>query len=43
MERRKETFPKRPLTVVRITEQGKESFKKYITKLKDILDEIETG
>lgn len=37
---RKEIFPERPLTAIRITELGKRKFKEYISNLKNILDEI---
>ena len=37
---RKTIFPSRPLTVVEITPTGVNDFKKYLQKMKDILDQI---
>ena len=36
----KKFYPGRPLTVVEITEYGKEAFKEYIKNLRDLLNKI---
>ncbi|MFX0168996.1 MAG: transcriptional regulator [Candidatus Hodarchaeota archaeon] len=37
----KQLFPRRPHTVITITEQGKTAFQKYVAQFQDILDRIE--
>ncbi len=37
----KRLFPRRPLTIITITEHGKTAFQDYVAQFQDILDRIE--
>lgn len=38
----KQLFPRRPLTIITITEKGKSAFQDYVNQFQEILDQIES-